>query len=114
MSTAVSREKDSLNFSKAPPPAHEWDVARMRARLLLLAVCAMGCAVRSEGKAHLLIQKAMLTNRPFAGKDLPIRYRIFNVGDAAAHDVTLEDEWSAEEFQPVSGLQSGTWSHIAP
>mmetsp|Transcript_98458 Transcript_98458/g.144145 ORF Transcript_98458/g.144145 Transcript_98458/m.144145 type:complete len:152 (+) Transcript_98458:111-566(+) len=56
----------------------------------------------------------MLTNRPFAGKDLPIRYRIFNVGNAAAHDVTLEDEWSPEEFQPVSGLQTGTWSHIAP
>lgn len=34
----------------------------------------------AEEKAHLLIQKALLTNRPFAGKDLPIRYRIFNVG----------------------------------
>jgi hypothetical protein len=55
---------------------------QMKAGLYLLALCALGCAVQSEGKAHLLIQKAMLTNRPFAGKDLPIRYRIFNVGDA--------------------------------
>jgi hypothetical protein len=54
----------------------------MKAGLFLLAACALGFAVQSEGKAHLLIQKAMLTNRPFAGKDLPIRYRIFNVGDA--------------------------------
>ena len=55
---------------------------QMKAGLFLLALCALGCAVQSEGKAHLLIQKAMLTNRPFSGKDLPIRYRIFNVGDA--------------------------------
>lgn len=34
--------------------------------------------------------------------------------DSAALEVTLEDEWSAEEFQPVSGLQSGVWSSIAP
>jgi hypothetical protein len=54
----------------------------MKAGIFLLAVCAMGFAVHSEGKAHLLVQKALLTNRPFAGKDLPIRYRIFNVGDA--------------------------------
>jgi len=54
----------------------------MKAGRFLLGLCALGCAVQSEGKAHLLIQKAMLTNRPFAGKDLPIRYRIFNVGNA--------------------------------
>ncbi len=27
-----------------------------------------------------MVQKSLLTNRPFAGKDLPVRYRIYNVG----------------------------------
>jgi hypothetical protein len=77
-----------------------------------------------------------LTNRPFAGKDLPIRYRIFNVGSrlmtcftfillsmsdakseesrlgSAAFDVSLEDDWSSEEFELMSGLQSGSWAKI--
>jgi len=86
----------------------------MKAGIVLLALVAMGCAVQSEGKAHLLVQKETMPNSGYAGKDLPIRYRIFNVGDSAAFDVTLEDQWSAEEFQPVSGLQSGSWSAIAP
>jgi len=46
-----------------------------------LASVGVGSA---EEKARLLIQKALLTNRPFAGKDLPVRYRIFNVGSRCA------------------------------
>ena len=48
----------------------------MLAAIALVSVGVCG----AEEKAHLLVQKAQLTNRPFAGKDLPIRYRIFNVG----------------------------------
>ena len=48
----------------------------MLAAIALVSVGMCG----AEEKAHLLVQKAQLTNRPFAGKDLPIRYRIFNVG----------------------------------
>ena len=54
----------------------------MKAGIVLLALVAMGCAVQSEGKAHLLVQKETMPNSGYAGKDLPIRYRIFNVGDS--------------------------------
>jgi hypothetical protein len=45
---------------------------------LALAVF-VGVAQASNGP-HLMVQKSLLTNRPFAGKDLPVRYRIYNVG----------------------------------
>ncbi len=51
--------------------------------IALVAVAGVGlCA--AEDRAHLLIQKSILTNRPFAGKDCPVRYRIFNVGSRFA------------------------------
>mmetsp|Transcript_6454 Transcript_6454/g.15125 ORF Transcript_6454/g.15125 Transcript_6454/m.15125 type:complete len:186 (-) Transcript_6454:204-761(-) len=73
---------------------------------LMVGVCV------AEGGAHLLVQKAMLTNKHFAGSDVPVRYRIFNVGSGAAYDVQLEDEWSPEEFETVSGLSTGNWAKI--
>jgi len=52
-----------------------------RAAVLACAIALVSVGVcGAEEKAHLLVQKAQLTNRPFAGKDIPIRYRIFNVG----------------------------------
>eukprot|EP00285_Hemiselmis_virescens_P013625 CAMPEP_0173392506 /NCGR_PEP_ID=MMETSP1356-20130122/19888_1 /TAXON_ID=77927 ORGANISM="Hemiselmis virescens, Strain PCC157" /NCGR_SAMPLE_ID=MMETSP1356 /ASSEMBLY_ACC=CAM_ASM_000847 /LENGTH=184 /DNA_ID=CAMNT_0014350317 /DNA_START=18 /DNA_END=572 /DNA_ORIENTATION=+ len=79
-----------------------------------LAVCLVlvGAAVAEEGGAQLLVQKAMLTNKHFAGSDVPVRYRIFNVGNGAAYNVQLEDEWSPEEFETVSGLSAGNWAKI--
>ncbi len=31
---------------------------------------------------------------------------------SAAYDVSLEDDWSSEEFELMSGLQSGSWAKI--
>eukprot|EP00288_Rhodomonas_lens_P014465 CAMPEP_0177698836 /NCGR_PEP_ID=MMETSP0484_2-20121128/5257_1 /TAXON_ID=354590 /ORGANISM="Rhodomonas lens, Strain RHODO" /LENGTH=188 /DNA_ID=CAMNT_0019209963 /DNA_START=33 /DNA_END=599 /DNA_ORIENTATION=+ len=87
---------------------------RVLAAIALVALAGVTLCAAAEERAHLLIQKSILTNRPFAGKDCPIRYRIFNVGSSAAYDVKFEDEWSTEEFEIISGLSSGTWSTIAP
>merc|ERR1711966_458635 len=87
--------------------------ARFLAAIALMAVAGFTLC-SAEERAQLLIQKSILTNRPFAGKDCPVRYRIFNVGQSAAYDVKFEDEWSAEEFETVSGLASGSWSTIPP
>ncbi|EKX47798.1 hypothetical protein GUITHDRAFT_137181 [Guillardia theta CCMP2712] len=79
--------------------------------IVLISCIAVGYAEK-QPQPHLLIQKSVLVSRPFAGKDIPFQYRLFNIGSGPAYDVTLEDDWSAEEYSVVSGMVSGSWPQI--
>lgn len=82
---------------------------------LALALClAMGLAVAEGGGAHLLVHKSLLTNRPFANKDLPVRYRLFNVGSrsVASEDKTQLDVHNCP-VDPLTRTNSKTFTHAS-
>mmetsp|Transcript_79379 Transcript_79379/g.212831 ORF Transcript_79379/g.212831 Transcript_79379/m.212831 type:complete len:186 (+) Transcript_79379:61-618(+) len=84
----------------------------LASRTLVLGTLFVLLGLCAANPAQLLVQKSLLTNRLVAGKHIPVRYRIFNIGGSAAYDVTLEDEWSSEEFEVISGMSSGQWAKI--
>ncbi|EDQ91678.1 uncharacterized protein MONBRDRAFT_35798 [Monosiga brevicollis MX1] len=79
-----------------------------------LAVLVAACAAQ---EARLLVAKEVVNTRAVVGRDLTIRYSLYNTGDAEATDITLSDTSFEEEnsgFQLVSGLTSVNFASLTP
>jgi hypothetical protein len=78
---------------------------------LLIAIFLGVCACDS---AHLLVQKTYHVQRGFTNRDVPLAFRIFNVGNAAASDVLfdVEEAIRLNEFDVVAGTRKAFWDKI--
>ena len=84
--------------------------------LLVLLVSLYGCcATDSSESAHLLVSKRVLNEYVVEGRDLTVSYAIYNVGSSPATEVSLvEETFTSDDFQIVSGQFSVRWQSIAP
>jgi translocon-associated protein subunit beta len=84
--------------------------------LLVLLVLLCGCcATDSSESAHLLVSKRVLNEYVVEGRDLTVSYAIYNVGSSPATEVSLvEETFTSDDFQIVSGQFSVRWQSIAP
>jgi len=80
---------------------------------ILLLNAAVKASTPITDKAHLIIQKTILSENIAAQKELIVQYNLFNVGTSAAIDVLLvDDSWPGHSFQKVVGLTSAKWDRI--
>ena len=84
--------------------------------MLLVLVSIYGCyATDSSESAHLLVSKRVLNEYVVEGRDLTVSYAIYNVGSSPATSVSLvEETFSSDDFQVVSGQLSVRWQSVAP
>ncbi|CAI8015386.1 Translocon-associated protein subunit beta [Geodia barretti] len=83
--------------------------------LKVLAFCLVVglCLPLGHGGANLIASKTILNEHMVEGKDLTIKYSIYNVGTSAAVNVLLEDSSFPEEhFVIEQGLLTTTWDRI--
>lgn len=105
-------------------------------KVLLAAVVLCGFYSSQAAGPHLLISKVILNEYTVEGKDLTIKYSLYNIGEgwalirnpthflvlllllinySAAQSVTLEDStFPPEEFSLVQGLLTAQWEKIGP
>ena len=82
--------------------------------VFLVTLCGCWAADSSES-AHLLVSKRVLNEYVVEGRDLTVSYAIYNVGSSPATSVSLvEETFSSDDFQIVSGQFSVRWQSIAP
>jgi translocon-associated protein subunit beta len=71
------------------------------------------CLPLGHGGANLIASKTILNEHMVEGKDLTIKYSIYNVGTSAAVNVLLEDSsFPEEDFVIEQGLLTTTWDRI--
>jgi len=85
---------------------------------LLLALLAFAAPVLAN-EARLLVYKQLDHNRvvPYnfaLGQPINVTLTVINVGDATAHDVAVEDQWSEAMFKVEGSDASQRWDEIAP
>ncbi len=103
----------------------------------IVALCCVLC-VDSEsgatGRAVLLVHKKLIGERVFLpasqfqlderqkemgvelfanGHNFTVEVNVYNVGDAAAYDVSVEDSWPEAQFTVLSGVKSAKYDTIA-
>jgi len=95
-------------------------------RAVLLAAAAAAAAAAAP-RARVLVWKS-LTGQPggaaggggveaqffVVGRPMTVTYSVFNVGEAPATDVSLEDEWPADSFDILAGAPRRAWPALAP
>lgn len=67
-----------------------------RSLLLLLASAACAAAGRPRIAALKQLSASETRNYIVVGRPMTVTYMVFNIGDAPALDVALEDEWPAD------------------
>eukprot|EP01116_Phalansterium_solitarium_P020008 TRINITY_DN5777_c0_g1_i2.p1 TRINITY_DN5777_c0_g1~~TRINITY_DN5777_c0_g1_i2.p1 ORF type:complete len:135 (-),score=24.85 TRINITY_DN5777_c0_g1_i2:75-479(-) len=83
----------------------------MLRKLVVFALVLFAVAHADKG-ASLLVYKSLLSEEPVEGQELSVVVRIFNVGDSAAYDVSLNDDtWSAN-FEKGVGLELAKWDKL--
>lgn len=84
--------------------------------LLLAFISLYGCCTADTSEsAHLLVSKRVLNEYVVEGRDLTVSYAIYNVGSSPATSVSLvEETFSSDDFEIVSGQLSVRWQSIAP
>jgi len=86
---------------------------RLLVVLGLLGLLSLGST--QDAGAKLLASKNILNEWLVEGRDLTIRYSIYNVGSSAALNVALADEtFHDSDFHIVSGKTRVQWDRIAP
>jgi hypothetical protein len=70
--------------------------AMSRSLLLLLAFAACAAAGRPSIAALKQLSASETRNYIVVGRPMTVTYMVFNIGDAPALDVALEDEWPAD------------------
>ncbi|XP_003382402.1 PREDICTED: translocon-associated protein subunit beta-like [Amphimedon queenslandica] len=79
--------------------------------VVLLLICHWPTPSLSD--AHLLASKTFLNDYLVEGKDMTVRYTIYNTGSSVARDVKLtDDSFSSTDFELVHGLMSVSWDRI--
>ncbi|XP_033634845.1 translocon-associated protein subunit beta-like [Asterias rubens] len=87
----------------------------MRLILVLGLLLCVGIGSSQDAGAKLLASKNILNEWLVEGRDLTIRYNIYNVGSSAALNVALSDEtFHDSDFRVVSGKVRVQWDRIAP
>lgn len=86
----------------------------MRGIILLLALASV-FASDLEPTAKLLVSKNVENNIIVEGKDVTIKYDLYNVGSSAAHNIVLLDQtFPPSDFETVRGDLSVGWKSLAP
>jgi len=104
-----------------------------RAALCLLALCAVGVLAADTGRGSLLVHKKLTGDRVFLppgqyqlderqkekgvelfanGRNFTVEVGIYNIGEGAAFDVTIEDAWPAAQFTVLDGVNKATFESI--
>lgn len=105
-----------------------------RAVLCVVALMAVAVfAAESTGRATLLVHKKLTGDRVFLpanqyqlderqkergvelfanGRNFTVEVALYNIGDAAAFDVTVEDAWPEAQFTVLSGDKSAKFESI--
>ncbi|XP_022100851.1 translocon-associated protein subunit beta-like [Acanthaster planci] len=87
----------------------------MRLLFVVGLLCLVGLGYSQDSGAKLLASKNILNEWLVEGRDLTIRYSIYNVGSSAAINVALADEtFHDSDFRVVSGQTRVQWDRIAP
>jgi translocon-associated protein subunit beta len=81
-------------------------------KLLIVALC-LSLLPCCHSTAQLLASKTFMNEHKVEGKDLTVRYSIYNIGASVAHNIKLIDEsFSSHDFEVVHGLLSTSWERI--
>merc|ERR1712108_131654 len=73
-----------------------------------------GGAAPGKNEARLLVGKHIQNKYLVEGMDLVVKYNLFNIGDAAAVDITLtEGGFGADDFDVVGGQSAVKFDRLA-
>merc|ERR1739845_277106 len=74
-----------------------------------------GAGGAAKNEARLLVGKHIQNKYLVEGMDLVVKYSLFNIGDAAAVDLTLtENGFGMDDFDIVGGQPSVKYDRLAP
>eukprot|EP00343_Euplotes_focardii_P007087 CAMPEP_0205822890 /NCGR_PEP_ID=MMETSP0206-20130828/14475_1 /ASSEMBLY_ACC=CAM_ASM_000279 /TAXON_ID=36767 /ORGANISM="Euplotes focardii, Strain TN1" /LENGTH=201 /DNA_ID=CAMNT_0053119545 /DNA_START=42 /DNA_END=647 /DNA_ORIENTATION=+ len=87
----------------------------MKGAQVLVALALLACfATLGSCSPRVVLKRTVLNHELIAGQELIVNYKLFNLGDSAAHNVALvDDSFASDNFEAVEGLKTAEWPRIA-